>query len=215
MLREIKLKLEREPDLRQIAAAHGATVTILDCKDINESDFAFLFDISAPESKAREVMADLEARKVYREMYGVNADGRPSAGLLLGIRRKPVECKAVVDAGVFCLSCPYGTGGSQGEWRVLVKDSEQLRSLMANLESRGVMASVGGVSRVKRDTGLTARQEEILAKAISLGYFEFPRRISITGLSQKVGVKPSSLSQALRAAESKIMGAYAPEKKIN
>ena len=41
--------------------------------------------------------------------------------------------------------------------------------------------------------------------AISLGYFDFPRKISLTELSKKVSIKPSTLSEILRNAERKIL----------
>ncbi|HUI23507.1 MAG TPA: helix-turn-helix domain-containing protein [Nitrososphaerales archaeon] len=56
-----------------------------------------------------------------------------------------------------------------------------------------------------RSRALTARQKEILGTALAQGYFEFPRRLSLTGLSQLVGVKPSTLSEILRGAERKAL----------
>jgi predicted DNA binding protein len=52
---------------------------------------------------------------------------------------------------------------------------------------------------------LTARQEEVLGKALVKGYFEFPRRISLTNLSELVGVRPSTLSEILRSAERRVL----------
>jgi len=52
---------------------------------------------------------------------------------------------------------------------------------------------------------LTARQEQVLGTALEHGYFEFPRRTSLTGLSKLVGVRPSTLSEILRGAERRVM----------
>ena len=54
-------------------------------------------------------------------------------------------------------------------------------------------------------TSLTARQMQVVSTAVTRGYFEFPRRISHTGLSELVGVKPSTLSEILRSAERRIL----------
>ena len=54
-------------------------------------------------------------------------------------------------------------------------------------------------------TALKARQMEVVSTAVTQGYFEFPRRISLTGLSELVGVKPSTLSEILRSAERRIL----------
>ena len=56
-----------------------------------------------------------------------------------------------------------------------------------------------------RNRELTARQKEILGTALAQGYFEFPRKLSLTGLSKLVGVKPSTLSEILRSAERKAL----------
>jgi len=52
---------------------------------------------------------------------------------------------------------------------------------------------------------LTGRQKEIMATAVSHGYFQFPRKINLTELSELVGVRPSTLSEILRGAERRIM----------
>jgi len=52
---------------------------------------------------------------------------------------------------------------------------------------------------------LTERQEQVLGTALVQGYFEFPRRISLTGLSELVGVRPSTLSEILRGAERRVL----------
>jgi len=56
-----------------------------------------------------------------------------------------------------------------------------------------------------RQVALTERQEEVLGTALEQGYFEFPRKISLTNLSELVGVRPSTLSEILRSAERRIL----------
>ena len=56
----------------------------------------------------------------------------------------------------------------------------------------------------QRET-LTERQKEIVVTAVARGYFEFPRKVSLTELSRLVGVRPSTLSEILRSAERRIM----------
>lgn len=56
---------------------------------------------------------------------------------------------------------------------------------------------------------LTERQERLLVFAAASGYYDFPRRVSLTRLAEKVGVAPSTLSEILRGAEKRIVTAYA------
>lgn len=50
---------------------------------------------------------------------------------------------------------------------------------------------------------LTQRQEEILNKAQSLGYYKYPREVSLTELAKLLKISKSTLSQTLRAIEYK------------
>jgi predicted DNA binding protein len=65
--------------------------------------------------------------------------------------------------------------------------------------------SKSDIGPLDHQVALTARQEEILGTAMAQGYFEFPRRISLTNLSELVGVRPSTLSEILRGAERRIL----------
>jgi predicted DNA binding protein len=213
LLRQVSLKLESETGVQEVAREHNATITVLDCKDIDKKDMAFLLDISSPSRNAEDVIADLKAKDIFKKVYAGETEGRPSRSLCVAVLSRPGICQAVLDCGAFCLNCPYSTreGEGDGKWKLLIRDSEQLKALLGELDDHGVKASIGGMSEARHEDRLTSRQTEILAKAISLGYFEFPRRFSLTDLSKQVGIKPSTLSQVLRAAEEKVMAKYAVE----
>ena len=65
--------------------------------------------------------------------------------------------------------------------------------------------SKSDIGPIDHEVALTARQEEILGAALAEGYFEFPRRISLTNLSELVGIRPSTFSEILRGAERRIL----------
>ena len=54
-------------------------------------------------------------------------------------------------------------------------------------------------------TFLTKRQREIVQTAFELGYYDFPRKITLTQLSEKMNMSPSALSEILRTAHKKIV----------
>ena len=56
---------------------------------------------------------------------------------------------------------------------------------------------------------LSPRQEEVLHRALAEGYFDVPRRISLTQLASKMGVAISTLSVILAVIEKKIIEARA------
>ncbi len=52
---------------------------------------------------------------------------------------------------------------------------------------------------------LTPRQEELFRRAMAEGYFEVPRRVTLTELAARLGMAVSSLSEALAIIEKKLL----------
>ena len=214
LLRQVSVTLDSQTDLQRAAESFGADVTVLDCRKLNEKDMALLIEVRMPDGDAGEVISAMKARKIFKRAYAADSGEVMSKSLCVAIINQPASCQAVMDCGAFCLSCPHSSSESRGSWNLLVKDSFQLKALLTELGRYHIDASIGGLSDVRRSEELTSRQMEVLTRAILLGYFEFPRRLSLTELGQQLGIKPSSLSQVLRAAEEKVMARYATDMKI-
>ncbi|MDG6957724.1 MAG: helix-turn-helix domain-containing protein, partial [Nitrososphaerota archaeon] len=124
---------------------------------------------------------------------------------LLVVLSRPVTCRASNDAAIVCLECPLNTDAQPASWKFIVRKTGDFRQVLSKLEKEGVDAKIEDVAPLERKATLTDRQKEIMSTAVAQGYFEFPRKISLTGLSGLVGVKPSTLSEILRSAERRIM----------
>ncbi len=66
------------------------------------------------------------------------------------------------------------------------------------------------VESVRHDEGnqedvLTKRQREIFRRALDAGYFEVPRRTTLSDLARQMGMAISSLSEALAIVERKLL----------
>lgn len=95
-------------------------------------------------------------------------------------------------------------------------DYEELRAVVADLRERFpdvdikrlVREPVGERSRddvlVDRSK-LTARQLEVLETAHAMGYFERPRGANATEVAEELGINPSTFSEHVAAAETKIL----------
>ena len=68
----------------------------------------------------------------------------------------------------------------------------------------------GDLVWVDRDA-LTERQQEVLETAHELGYFEYPREANATEVAEAIGIAPSTFSEHLAAAQSKILDAVVVE----
>ena len=106
MLRQVSLRLEAETGIREVAKRHNATITVLDCKNVNYRDMAFLLDVSSPIGGC-DVVAHLKSLGVFKKVYDGDTEGRSSRGVSLAVLKRPGLCQAVLGCGVLCLGCPF------------------------------------------------------------------------------------------------------------
>lgn len=120
-------------------------------------------------------------------------------------------------SNAFCVSCPYNSEMINGniDWNLFVKEPSDISKVMNMLEFRGARAEIRKIVDACREEVLTSRQKEIFTSAIKRGYFDFPRKTGLTELANELSIKPSTLSEILRKAESKIAKAYAARSGIS
>jgi hypothetical protein len=203
MLRQIALQVRTENKLQDAAREHGVKLTILDCKSFNRTGMSLLLELSGDPQAVRATVASI--RKAEGVRQAIEGDG-PGEGLpLLVVMGRPGICRASNDAAIVCLDCPLNSEVQPASWRFIVRKSSDLRQVLSMLAKEGIEAKIEDVAPLERKATLTGRQKEIMTTAVAEGYFEFPRKISLTELSGLVGVKPSTLSEILRSAERRIM----------
>jgi predicted DNA binding protein len=94
------------------------------------------------------------------------------------------------------------------DWKILVSGEDTLKELTKRLESKGVNCTIEEISRLTKKEDLTTRQEQIVKMALEFGYFEFPKKIRLVELSEKLGISAGTLSEILRRAEKHILSKY-------
>ncbi len=105
------------------------------------------------------------------------------------------------------LEWPVRLNGDFKRLRVLLGEDD-VDDLVAGVEDVG--ADVLKMSKIRRGVEFgdlfTLKQREILEPTIELGYYDFPRKISLNDLSKQVGVSPSTLCVHLQKIESRVFG---------
>jgi predicted DNA binding protein len=102
------------------------------------------------------------------------------------------------------------------EWSVLVHASRQeiLETLDTIRVERDAEISLERITSVKspmsrsmdeRERYLSSRQQEALALARKLGYYEWPRKVTAGELADELGVAKTTFLEHLRRAESKLL----------
>lgn len=188
---------------QRVARECGVRLTVADCRDFNMTGMTMLFQLEGKRQSMQRAVTELRKLKGVRSLLDTGLSGTRT--LCLTALDRPNLCAASMGTGILCLQCPYNDAEENPTWQVLVDRQDNLMELISRLDRRGVRAKIASISQVNQEALLTGRQKEVLAMAISLGYFDFPRKISLTELSKKVSIKPSTLSEVLRNAERKIM----------
>ncbi|BAB65121.1 helix-turn-helix domain-containing protein [Sulfurisphaera tokodaii] len=97
-------------------------------------------------------------------------------------------------------------------WTVIVDGYQELKRLLKEFVDNKIDVKVLKVVKAKSDATITARQEQIIKIALGAGYFDFPRRITLNQLAEKLNISSSTLAEILRRAEKNIIEAYFKER---
>lgn len=194
MLRQVTLQVRAENKLQDAAKANGVSLRVMDCKPFNRSEMSLFMELKGPASSSRGAVAAIGKVEGVREVI----EGEPSGETvpLLLVLEGPALCRASNDAAIVCLECPLNYDGQPASWRFIVRRTGDFRKIMTGLAHEGIKADIQSVAPLEAKADLTGRQKEIVAVAVARGYFEFPRKISLTELSGVVGVglRPSARS---------------------
>lgn len=112
---------------------------------------------------------------------------------------------AAVESSGILPRFPFEIGPGHDKWEIAATQP-QAQAFLAALKAAGTDADVASTGIHADREPLTRRQREVLKRAIDEGYYDYPRRITLTGLAHKLGVAKSTLSQALMIIEHATMG---------
>ncbi len=102
---------------------------------------------------------------------------------------------------------PFQVRQGEADWFILAP-RPHLQKLVHALKAHGAGVQLRGITAYAGRSLLTTRQQEFLDTAIRLGYYDYPRRINLTGLATALRVSKSTLSEALMGIERHVMGGF-------
>lgn len=207
MLKQVSISVKGSNVLQDSAQKHGCKMSVLDCKHSNAHEMSLLVEIEG--NRTDMYISELRSSPEIKRVYF--AKSTPSKTLLMLILDSPLLCDVSKNSNAFCVSCPYNSPTIDGafQWNLFLNDANDISKVMDMLQFLGTEADIRKIETAFREEVLTTRQNEILLAATKLGYYDFPRRTSLTELANQLSIKPSTLSEILRRAESKIAHSYA------
>ncbi len=120
----------------------------------------------------------------------------------------PLLILAARDSGV-PLELPFNLSNGQAVWE-LKASSDRLATLSNQLEQFGISFTVDYVQyNVEDNPLLTPAQQEIIQKALEMGYYDTPRQCSLTDLAEEMDRAKSTVSETMHRAEEKIIKDFA------
>jgi predicted DNA binding protein len=112
----------------------------------------------------------------------------------------------VMQAGI-PVQTPFEVTNGMAIWE-LAAPGERLSALGSHLESAGIDYEIESIHADPADSGdhlLTERQRELLVTAAEKGYYETPRRTTLTEVSASLGISKATGSEVLHRAEGKVL----------
>ena len=171
-------------------------------RDLGIQQFA-LVDIRALPGGLTRHLVKIPSKKIGEIPEGAFAEIR-SSGTLDGEASGWFEtdgcdvCKAVLSRDSFLLS-GRNTGDDTIVYTFVTSSFEAFKGIVSRLESGGFKPKVLEVTKFKSmEKILTERQEAVLWLALRMGFFDFPRKINTSELSQRLGIGLSTLSEITR-----------------
>jgi len=97
-------------------------------------------------------------------------------------------------------------------WTVIIDGYEELKKLLKEFVEAMIDVKVLKVVKAKSEDIVTSRQEQIIKIALEAGFFDFPRKITLNQLAEKLNISSSTLAEIIRRAEKNIIEAYFKER---
>ncbi len=127
--------------------------------------------------------------------------------LLLGVSwyGKNTSYDSIINSGCFYSTPTYSKQGLE-TYSLFSSDPKQIGKLLEEFEQIGQtkIFKIKGEEELKNGFGLTQKQKEAITAAISMGYYEWPKKKTLEELAQTRGQKRRAFQENLRKAESKI-----------
>ncbi|MHC1591922.1 MAG: helix-turn-helix domain-containing protein [Candidatus Helarchaeales archaeon] len=143
---------------------------------------------------AEQIIKDI---KKHPSLVKLDVYSKGPDSYLINVKTKdPYLLVSLIKSEVL-LEYPIRVQNGWTTWKV-ISDRSRISILLDKLKERSVEFRLKQISQYKDKVSLTRRQMEVLDLALKLGYYDIPRKITLTELAKKLKMSKSSLSELLR-----------------
>lgn len=207
---ELRFQADADDWVKGLCVDFSTRVKILGLKLVGrEREVAHFIDIATETDSHEGVREWLDASPVVKSSELTELSRRRMVGVVVADHCR--ACASIVGANLAAFVSSATTGEDCTVSYKVFLGNEGVPSLLSRLSKDRVSYRVRDVGPLSPDRKLTERQLGVLKSAMEMGLYDFPRRITLVELAEKLGIKGSTLSETLRAAEKSVLGRFLGE----
>lgn len=208
-LMEVEIKF-KEPVgwIRDLVQSHSASIRIRDIR-MSGDGVKDLLEVFSPSGKIQGLSTELlDLKRADRDNVTIVDDSHATA---IVNAHECAVCKTILNWDLF-LTEAYSTDSGDIIMKWLVPDESTVGGFLKRLEEDGVKFELVRKRALSRRSDITARQEFVVKTALELGFFDYPKKVNLEGLSKRLNVSYVTLAEILRRAEKNIISSYFKKK---
>lgn len=166
----------------------------------DENNGAVLAEIEAPDLES--VIGDMQATEA---ITGLEILQHADHTILVQFQTTDAALLGPLRESAVPLPMPFEIQDGEAVWE-LTAPRERLSALADQLEALEIAFTVEQLhEHVEPEQLLTDQQLRLVERAVAAGYYDTPRRSSLTDLADELGIAKSTCSETLHRAEGKVM----------
>lgn len=202
---EVELIVELHTEwIHDVISLYSVNLRIRDIRK-SSAGLKSLVEIFAPNENISEVLNELKSTRDLPDSH-VHLSGK-SRGTAIMETTDCDLCNSISNADIFLVDS-HNADEARMLMTFLVPSEEVLSGFLHGLEEKGTEFRLIGKRNLRKKSDLTERQEYVIKTALELGFFEYPKKINLEGLSKRLNVSYVTLSEILRRAEKNIITKY-------
>lgn len=117
-------------------------------------------------------------------------------------------CNTIASKGAFLVTA-WGIESNRLVYTFVSPNTRIVQDIISTLEELGFELKILGVERFRgRGLVLTEKQEMALRMALEMGFFDYPKKSTISDISRKLGINSSTLSERMRRGMKRLLEYY-------
>lgn len=190
--------------IKTLAESHSARVKILDVRK-NRQGVKDLVEIFSPAGGVAELSSEL-VKQLSLDKDDLSMVDEHHATAIISAHECPI-CMEMNNWDLFLIEA-YSRESGDIVMKWLVPDEKTVSGFLERLEKDEISFTLLEKRHLTKKGEITARQEYVVRTAYDLGFFEYPKKINLDGLSKRLDVSSVTLAEILRRAEKNIIGSY-------